>query len=111
MGIFYNRQRKKARVKNWGWTADGGCGIINSGFDAPVVKLADTMDLGSIPATGRGSSPLGRTSSEIPNTAPFPALRKTALCWEFLRFRAGFALLDSGPKGARGALMGECGPF
>ena len=78
---------------------------------APVVKLADTMDLGSIPATGRGSSPLGRTSSEIPNTAPFPALRKTALCWEFLRFRAGFALLDSGPKGARGALMGECGPF
>ena len=61
MGIFYNRQRKKARVKNWGWTADGGCGIINSGFDAPVVKLADTMDLGSIPATGRGSSPLGRT--------------------------------------------------
>ena len=64
------------------------------------------MDLGSIPATGRGSSPLGRTSSEIPNTAPFPALRKTALCWEFLRLRTGFAPLDSGPRGTRGRLMG-----
>ena len=30
-----------------------------------------------------------RSSSEIPNTAPFPACgRKTALCWEFLRFSA-----------------------
>ena len=28
---------------------------------APMVKLADTMDLGSIPETGRGSSPRGRT--------------------------------------------------
>ena len=37
------------------------------------------------------------TSSEIPTAAPFPASPKTALWWEFLRFRAGFAALDSGP--------------
>ena len=48
------------------------CDILNIISCAPVVKLADTMDLGSIPATGRGSSPLGRTSSGIPMTAPFP---------------------------------------
>ena len=30
---------------------------------APVVKLVYTMDLGSIPETGRGSNPLGRTTA------------------------------------------------
>ena len=108
MGIFYNRQRKKARVKNWGWTADGGCGIINSGFDAPVVKLADTMDLGSIPATGRGSSPLGRTKKgkhaervSLFWRPPFAYSKRRALrrglieyAGETARFRCGGALLN-----------------
>jgi len=36
--------------------------------------------------------------SEIPLTAPFPASPKTAPDGKFLRLRAGFASLDSGPK-------------
>ena len=39
------------------------------------------------------------SSSEIPAIAPFPASPKTALWWEFLRFRPRFASLDSGPRG------------
>ena len=35
------------------------------------------------------------SSSEIPTTVPFPALPKTALWWEFLRFRLRLASLDS----------------
>ena len=40
-----------------------------------------------------------RTVKRIPTTAPFPASPKTALWWEFLRFRPRFASLDSGPRG------------
>ena len=61
-----------AKGKNRTGRQTEGCDILSSISYAPVVKLADTMDLGSIPATGRGSSPLGRTSSGIPMTAPFP---------------------------------------
>ena len=58
-------------------------------MDAPVMELVDMRDLGSRAVWRVGSSPFRRTSSEIPNTAPFPACgRKTALCWEFLRFSA-----------------------
>ena len=63
-----------------------------------MVKLADTMDLGSIPATGRGSSPLGRTSSGIPLTAALPAPkgRKAPPDGEFLRLQLRTAAL--GPQ-------------
>ena len=44
------------------------------------------------------SSRTTRTSSEIPATAPFSALPKTALWQEFLRFRPRFASLDSRPR-------------
>ncbi len=40
-----------------------------------------------------------RTVKRIPTTAPFPASPKTALWWEFLRFRPRFASLDSWPRG------------
>ena len=52
------------------------------------------------------SSLVARSSSEIPNAAPFPALPKTALCWEFLRLQTRFASLDSGPKGTGDADLG-----
>ena len=42
------------------------------------------------------SSLVARSSSGIPNTVPFPLSAKTALCWEFLRFPTGTALLGSG---------------
>jgi len=40
-----------------------------------------------------------KDSSGIPNTAPFPPLAKTALCWEFLRFRPANAPLVYGARG------------
>ncbi len=47
-----------------------------------------------------GSNPsFSASSSEIPNTAPFPASPKTALCWEFLRFPPRLASLDSRRRG------------
>ena len=45
------------------------------------------------------SNRIGGASSEIPNTAPFPASPKTALCWEFLRFPPRLAPLDSRRRG------------
>lgn len=64
-----------------------------------MMKLVNMLDLGSSAARLMGSSPITRTSSEIPTTVPFPALPKTALWWEFLRFRPRFASLDSWPRG------------
>ena len=40
--------------------------------DAGMMKLVNMLDLGSSAAMLVGSSPTTRTSSEIPNTAPFP---------------------------------------
>ena len=63
------------------------------------MKLVNMLDLGSSAARLMGSSPITRTSSEIPTTVPFPASPKTALWWEFLRFPPRLASLDSRRKG------------
>ncbi len=62
-----------------------------------MAELADAQDLGSCEAIRVGSTPTTRTSSETPNTVPFPPLAKTALCWEFLRISAStrFAGLEA----------------
>ena len=70
--------------------------------------MADSLDSGSSVLYGRaGSSPASRTSSEIPAVVPFPALPKTALWWEFLRFPPRLASLDSRRKGNGGTRGGR----
>ena len=64
-------------------------------FD-PLAQLAEHLPFKQ---GVRGSNPRRVTSSEIPNTVPFPALPKTALCWEFLRFPSEPAPLGFGWRG------------
>ena len=66
------------------------------------MKLVNMLDLGSSAARLMGSSPITRTSSEIPTTVPFPAPPKTALWWEFLRFPPANASLVRGWRGDAG---------
>ena len=66
-----------------------------------MMKLVDMRDLGSRAAMRWGSSPHARTSSEIPTTVPFPALPKTALWWEFLRFSAPIRFAGLAAEGER----------
>lgn len=62
----------------------------------PGFTATDEQRINAPPKEGAGgSNPFWRASSEIPTTVPFPALPKTALWWEFLRFRLRLASLDS----------------
>ena len=83
-----------------------------SALYAGVMELVDVTDSKSVGSdTVWVRVPPPAPAQKFPPPFRFRLAAKTALWWEFLRFRAGFAALDSGPKGARGALMGECGPF
>ena len=98
MAHFSCYQLERRLPEKKGLDGSGAVWYNQSRFShAPVVKLADTMDLGSIPATGRGSSPLGRTSSGIFLTAALPAPkgRKAPPDGKFLRLHLRSAPLGS----------------
>lgn len=99
-----NFSQKGALPQKFAFTNDAsmrynGCALRRRPY-AGMMKLVNMLDLGSSAARLMGSSPITRTSSEIPTTVPFPASPKTALWWEFLRFPPRLASLDSRRRGS-----------